>query len=200
MIKIIKKILQYNNLNKIKKNKCDLNVFSKSCLLENFRINTSPNGYGKITIKKNCYIDCSIHLETQQAEISIGENCHIQNQTKLIAANKIQIGDNATISWGVTIIDTDANIIDSNKRKEKMLKINLNQIAGTNPKKDINWDNIKSEPITLEDNVLIGFNSIILKGVVIGENSVVAAGSVVTKSIPKNSIYGGNPAKLIRKI
>lgn len=81
-----------------------------------------------------------------------------------------------------------------------MQKINLNQIAGTNSYKDINWDNIKSEPITLEDNVLIGFNSIILKGVVIEENSVVAAGSVVTKSIPKNSIYGGNPAKFIRKI
>jgi len=200
MIKIIKKLLQYNNLSEIKKKKCDLNVFSKNSLLENFRVNICPKGYGKITIKKNCYIDCAMHLETQNAEILIGENCHIQNQTKLIAAKKIQIRDNVTISWGVTIMDTDANIIESNKRKEKMLKINLNQIAGRNPNKNINWKNIKSEPITLEDNVLIGFNSIILKGVVIGENSVVAAGSVVTKSIPKNSIYGGNPAKFIRKI
>lgn len=57
-----------------------------------------------------------------------------------------------------------------------------------------------SAPVIIEDNAFIGARSIILKGVTIGMNSVVGAGSVVTKSIPANEIWAGNPAKFIRKI
>lgn len=53
--------------------------------------------------------------------------------------------------------------------------------------------------IKIEDDVWIGFNSMILSGVTIGRGSVIAAGSVVTKSFPPYSIVGGNPAKLIKK-
>lgn len=52
-------------------------------------------------------------------------------------------------------------------------------------------------PIIVRDNVFIGMRAIILKGVEIGENSIVGAGAVVTKSVPPNSIVGGNPAKII---
>lgn len=49
-------------------------------------------------------------------------------------------------------------------------------------------------------NVWIGSNATVLQGVTVGENSVVAAGAVVTKDVPANSIVGGVPAKLIKKI
>jgi acetyltransferase-like isoleucine patch superfamily enzyme len=48
--------------------------------------------------------------------------------------------------------------------------------------------------------VFIGARCIILKGVTIGEKSIVAAGSVVTKNIPEGEVWGGNPAKFIKKI
>jgi acetyltransferase-like isoleucine patch superfamily enzyme len=57
-----------------------------------------------------------------------------------------------------------------------------------------------SDPITIQKNVWIGANSIILPGVKIGKNSVIAAGSVVNKNVSENSVYAGNPAKLIKKI
>lgn len=58
----------------------------------------------------------------------------------------------------------------------------------------------KIAPVTIEDDVFIGAKCIILKGVTIGKGSIIAAGSVVTKSIPPFEIWGGNPAKIIRKI
>ena len=58
----------------------------------------------------------------------------------------------------------------------------------------------KCAPVVIENNVFIGAHCIILKGVSIGENSIIGAGSVVTKNVPANQIWAGNPAKFIRKI
>ena len=55
-------------------------------------------------------------------------------------------------------------------------------------------------PITLGENVWVGSNSTILQGVTIGDNAVIAAGAVVTKDVPENTIVGGVPARIIRKI
>ena len=59
---------------------------------------------------------------------------------------------------------------------------------------------IQSAPVTIEDDVWIGANCMILKGVTIGARSVIGAGSVVTKSIPADCIAAGNPCKVIRKL
>jgi acetyltransferase-like isoleucine patch superfamily enzyme len=55
-----------------------------------------------------------------------------------------------------------------------------------------------SSPVIIEDNVWIGINCIILKGVKIGKNSAIAAGSVVTRSIPANCLAAGNPARVVK--
>ena len=52
----------------------------------------------------------------------------------------------------------------------------------------------------IKDNVFIGARCLILKGVVVGENSIIGAGSVVTKNIPDNEIWAGNPAKFIKAL
>ncbi len=57
-----------------------------------------------------------------------------------------------------------------------------------------------SKPVKIGKNVWIGASCTILPGVCIGDNSIIGAGSVVTKSIPKNAIVVGNPAKIIRHI
>lgn len=80
------------------------------------------------------------------------------------------------------MIDTDSHSLDYMSRRE------------------FRRDNGVTKPIIIEDDVLIGMSSIILKGVRIWARSIIGAGSVVTKSAPPDSIVGGNPAKVIRKI
>ena len=61
------------------------------------------------------------------------------------------------------------------------------------------FDMVKKEEIKIGDNVWIGWNCTVLKGVQIGENSVVAAGSVVLRGkYPNNSLIAGNPAKVVK--
>jgi len=58
---------------------------------------------------------------------------------------------------------------------------------------------MKSFPVRIGNNVFLGMGSIILKGVSIGNNSIVAAGAIVSKDIPDGEIWGGNPARFIKK-
>ena len=60
--------------------------------------------------------------------------------------------------------------------------------------------NFFTAPIVIGNDVFVGANSIILKGVTIGDRAIIGAGSIVTKDIPKDEVWAGNPAKFIRKI
>jgi acetyltransferase-like isoleucine patch superfamily enzyme len=60
-------------------------------------------------------------------------------------------------------------------------------------------ETIKKAPVHIKKGAFVGAHCLILKGVTIGENSIVGAGSVVTKDIPDHEIWGGNPARLLRK-
>ena len=56
------------------------------------------------------------------------------------------------------------------------------------------------KPIVIEDNVFLGANVVVKKGVTIGENSVIGMNSIVTKSIPANCVAVGNPCKVIKQV
>jgi len=66
-------------------------------------------------------------------------------------------------------------------------------------KESLSNDIMSKGPIIIEEDVWIGSNVVILSGVRIGRGSVIGAGSIVTKSIPRYSIVGGNPAKVLKK-
>ena len=102
--------------------------------------------------------------------VFINSGCHFQDQ------GGIYIGDGTFIGHNVILAT-------------------LNHDLNPNSRGDM-WP----KPIHLGKKVWIGSGAIVLPGVTIGDNSVIAAGSVVTKNVPENSVYGGNPAKLIKKI
>ncbi len=108
----------------------------------------------------------------------------------------LHISKNVFINAGVRIQDTGGVWIDEGAL------IGHNVVLAT-----LNHDlepsrrqNLIPAPIHIGKNVWIGSNATVLQGVTVGENSVIAAGAVVTKDVPANSIVGGVPAKLIKKI
>lgn len=101
----------------------------------------------------------------------MGHNCHL-------SANAI-IGDDVLLASYVSLVGGDHNI---------------DNIDG--PIRSSGRGEFRT--ITIENNVWIGHGAIIMHGVKIGSGAVIAAGAVVTKDVPSNAIYGGNPAKLIR--
>ena len=115
------------------------------------------------------------------AVIKIGEGTGISGAT-IYARKEICIGNRCVIGGNVKILDNDFHPVDPIQRKIDACS------------------NYGVASIHIGDNVFIGCNSLILKGVSIGEGSVVGAGSVVTQSVPPYTLVAGNPAKVIRKL
>ena len=109
--------------------------------------------------------------------VKIGENCNFQNEVIIDYSHNwlIEIGSNVTLAPRVHILAHDAST-----------KIFLNYT--------------RLGKIKIGNNVFVGAGAIILPGIEIGDNVVVGAGSIVTKSIPSDSVYSGNPAKLICRL
>ena len=124
---------------------------------------------------------CRIHVR-DKGELIIDENVGISDVT-ITCHEKILIGKNVLIGVGSQLRDTDNHSLNPNDR-----------LVG----KD--WVNKKTAPIKIGDNVFIGANVFVLKGVEIGRNSIVGAGSVVSRDIPENEIWAGNPARFIKKV
>ncbi|PYI72815.1 MAG: acyltransferase [Verrucomicrobia bacterium] len=111
-----------------------------------------------------------------------------------MAEEKIEIGSYCLVSWNVGIADSDFHPLEPAQRLIDA------QALAPYFKNRPSRPKLKTGPVKICDNVWIGMNAVILKGVTIGENSVVAAGSVVTKSVGPNTVVAGNPAVLVRRL
>jgi acetyltransferase-like isoleucine patch superfamily enzyme len=119
----------------------------------------------------------------ENAKINIGDNVGMSCIT-LWAKSAIFIGNNVKLGADVIIMDSDMHALDYLLRR----KVETDSI------------NAKCSSIIIGDDVFVGTRTIITKGVTIGNRSIIAAGSVVSRSIPEDEIWGGNPAKFIKKI
>ncbi|MBP1839111.1 acyltransferase [Formosa algae] len=113
-------------------------------------------------------------------KLIIGDHSHIGDFTIIDLVNDVVIGSDVAIGPNCTLYTHDHEYKDKNVAAWK--------------------GGIVSKPIQIENGAWIGSNVTILPGVVIGERAVIAAGSVVTKSVEAETIVGGIPAKLIKRI
>jgi len=111
------------------------------------------------------------------AVLRVGANFSMTGGT-ICAAQRIEIGNNVAVGANSSIIDTDFHPIDPQDRR-------------TDP------SIYETAPVVIGNDVFIGMNSLVLKGVTIGAGSVVGAGGVVTKDVEPGRIVVGNPARAI---
>ena len=114
------------------------------------------------------------------AELTIGDDCGFTGTT-LVAADRVVIGDRVLVGGNASIVDFDFHPLTPEARAE-----NIN--AGT------------AAPIVIEDDVFVGVDALILKGVTVGEGAVVGAGSVVTQDVSPRTVVAGNPATVVRTL
>jgi acetyltransferase-like isoleucine patch superfamily enzyme len=136
----------------------------------------------KIILKKfslNCFIDQNIFIRNP-LNLSISNNCNINRGCEFFTSfqdyknGSIELEENVTLSPNVKIY-----------------------AMGQDPHSK-NFD-IITKPVLVKKNAWICADVTILPGVTIGENAVVASKSIVNKSVNENEIWGGNPAKYIKK-
>ena len=125
-----------------------------------------------LEVGEGSYVASDINFEKDNSKLLIGKNSFVSG-AKFSIANKVQIKDNVQIAFGTVFFDHNSHSLNYKFRRQDL----PNRLKSF---KD--WSEVKSENIIIEDDVWIGTNSIILKGVKLGRGSVIAAGSVVTKS------------------
>lgn len=118
----------------------------------------------------------------------IGENCNIN--CHVFIENDVTIGNNVTIKAGVQL--WDGITIEDNV----FVGPNTTFTNDKSPKSQVYPSQFLKTIVKKGSS--IGANATILPGITIGENSMVGAGSVVTKSVPDNEIWIGNPAKFYK--
>lgn len=151
------------------------------------------HGNGKIQIGKNVKINSSEEsnpiggatftvLSLQGGAITIGDNVGMSN-VAIVCRDRVEIENDVLLGGGVKIYDTDFHSLRALER------LNREKI-GEKP---------KTKAVKIKKGAFIGAHTIILKGVSIGEGAVIGAGAVVTKDIPDYEVWGGNPARYIKK-
>ena len=198
LIKLFKKIILFF-MDKLKMTKQSLyknryvctgenNVrISKSAQISNDALNREA-----IKLGSGVSIDGVLQVFYGKGHIIIGDMSYVGPNSRIWSSVDIKIGNHCLISHNCNIIDSNSHPIDAQLRRLDYENI-FNGGKGLS-------DKVSCKPIVLGDDVWIGANSCVMKGVTLGDRTIVAAGSVVTKSFPSDVIVAGNPAKIVKML
>lgn len=123
----------------------------------------------------------------QPNQVLFGSNVELGDYVHIGALESVTIGDNVLMASKVYISDHDHGVYQG--RGDVVSP--AHQIQSEKP--------LQIAPVHIGNNVWLGENVCVLKGVHIGDNSIIGASSVVTKSIPANSIAIGTPARVVKQ-
>ena len=140
------------------------------------RMDTPP--YRLFSLGDYSVIESFACINNAVGDVVIGDHTRIGLHNTIIGP--VEIGSNVNLAQGITVTALNHNFSETNKR--------------------IDEQGVSTNPVTIEDDVWVGANAVILPGVTIGEHCVVAAGAIVTKDVPPHSLVAGVPAKVIKKI
>lgn len=140
------------------------------------RMDTPP--YRIFSLGDYSVIESFACINNAVGDVMIGDHTRIGLHNTIIGP--VDIGSHVNLAQGITVTALNHNFDDTEKR--------------------IDEQGVSTNTVTIEDDVWIGANAVILPGVTIGNHCVVAAGAVVTKDVPPHSLVAGVPAKVIKNI
>ena len=140
------------------------------------RMDTPP--YRKFSLGDYSVVESFACINNAVGDVMIGDHTRIGLHNTIIGP--VEIGSHVNLAQGITVTALNHNFGDTEKR--------------------IDEQGVSTNPVTIDDDVWIGANAVILPGVTIGNHCVVAAGAVVTKDVPPHSLVAGVPAKVIKNI
>ncbi len=140
------------------------------------RMDTPP--YRIFSLGDYSVIESFACINNAVGDVMIGDHTRIGLHNTIIGP--VEIGSHVNLAQGITVTALNHNFDDTQKL--------------------IDEQGVSTIPVTIEDDVWIGANAVILPGVTIGNHCVVAAGAVVTKDVPPHSLVAGVPAKVIKQI
>jgi acetyltransferase-like isoleucine patch superfamily enzyme len=156
---------------------------------EGSEIYNLSNERNNVTIGRNCHISGMIMTYNYGGCIKIGDNCSLGVNSRIISVRRIEIGNRVLIAHNVNIIDNISHPIDAQLRHDDF----INSYSDGMKEYDM-----KAQDIIIGDDVWIGLNSVIMKGVKIGNGAIIGAGSMVTKDVKEWTVNVGNPLMCIR--
>jgi acetyltransferase-like isoleucine patch superfamily enzyme len=142
----------------------------------------------RIVIGAGCRIAGELLIFRHGGMIRLGDWCYIGEASRVWSASSVHIGNRVLISHNVNVHDCDSHALDAESRHLQFRAI----ATSGHPER---MEGVNAKPIVIEDDVWIGFNSIVLKGSSIGARSVVAAGSIVTGNVPPDSLFIGTEVR-----
>jgi acetyltransferase-like isoleucine patch superfamily enzyme len=159
----------------------------------------SSSTFKKFFSKKQLGLKLGKHITLQssslatelQGYIEIGDFSYISGAA-IIACDKVIIGKYVFMAGGVTIVDSDFHPLDPGERLEDTVIISTVGKKKERP-------NFVIAPVIIEDDVWIGYNATIMKGVTIGHGAIIQPGSMILKDVPAGAIVSGNPARIEQK-
>lgn len=182
--------LQYENTVKLNNNNL-ANIGNNSIIYTCGSIGNLADDKSKINIGDNCHIYGCLTVFSYSGEIIIGNNCSLSEYSRIVSAKKIKVGNRVMIAHNVNILDNISHPINALERHKDFIE---HYSIGMQP------HDLKPQEIIIEDDVWIGFNSTIMKGVKIGRGAIIGANSVVTKDVEAWTVNVGNPLRVIRKL
>lgn len=127
----------------------------------------------------------------ERAVIEIGDYTYIANAS-LVCSERITIGSFVLIAGGVTIADSDFHPVAPAARLADTIALSP---VGNRRKRPP----VMTKPVVIEDDVCIGYNATILKGVRVGAGAIVAPGAIVIEDVPAGALVAGNPARIVKE-
>jgi acetyltransferase-like isoleucine patch superfamily enzyme len=145
-----------------------------------------------LVIGRGCTMDGAHFAVGEEGQVQIGDHCYFTNSV-LLCELELRIGSYVVIGWNATIADTDFHPIGPAERI-------ADAVACSPLGKGRKRPAIARLPVIIEDDVWIGPNATILKGVRIGAGAFVEPGALVTHDVPARARVIGNPAQIIGEV